>query len=226
MSVVIGWDVGSAHLEAARAEGGRIVAAIQIASPLWLGVSRLDEAFRTGRSELGSADAHAVTMTGELSMAFTSRSEGVAALAALTAVRLGAGAVTSLCRARGLPLPRRRGRPCERRRLGQLACERGADRTLLPGSAAHRHGVDDDRHHSPSSGRAATPTRNGWRPGARLRRPRAELGIRERKPCALPPEDSSHLASRHPLGLSIIRRSDYFRKGGVGESRPREHVAV
>jgi len=37
---------------------------------------------------------------------------------------------------------------------------------------------------------------------------------------------SSHLASRHPLGLSIIRRSDYLRKGGVGESRPREHVAV
>src|SRR5277367_2387422 len=89
MSVVIGWDVGGAHLKAARAEGGRIVAAIQIASPLWLGVSRLDEAFRTARSELGSADAHAATMTGELSMAFTSRSEGVAALAALTASALG-----------------------------------------------------------------------------------------------------------------------------------------
>src|SRR5271168_5086153 len=88
MSVVIGWDVGGAHLKAARAEGGRIVAAIQIASPLWLGVSRLDEAFRTGRSELGSADAHAATMTGELSMAFKSRSEGVAALAALTASAL------------------------------------------------------------------------------------------------------------------------------------------
>jgi len=49
MSVVIGWDVGGAHLEAARAEGGRIVAAIQIPSPLWLGVSRLDEAFRTAQ---------------------------------------------------------------------------------------------------------------------------------------------------------------------------------
>src|SRR5271155_1286444 len=88
MSVVIGWDVGGAPLKAARAEGGRIVAAIQIASPLWLGVSRLDEAFRTARSELGSADGHAVTMTGELSMAFTSRSGGVAALAALTASAL------------------------------------------------------------------------------------------------------------------------------------------
>jgi uncharacterized hydantoinase/oxoprolinase family protein len=51
MSVVTGWDVGGAHLEAARAEGGRIVAAIQIASPLWLGVSRLDKAFRTARSD-------------------------------------------------------------------------------------------------------------------------------------------------------------------------------
>jgi probable H4MPT-linked C1 transfer pathway protein len=88
MSVVIGWDVGGAHLKAARAEGGRIVAAIQIASPLWLDVSRLDEAFRTARSELGSADAHVVTMTGELSMAFASRFEGVAALAALTASAL------------------------------------------------------------------------------------------------------------------------------------------
>src|SRR6202035_788212 len=64
--------------------GGRIVAAIQIASPLWLGLSRLDEAFRTARSVLGSADAHAATMTGELSMAFPSRSEGVAALTAST----------------------------------------------------------------------------------------------------------------------------------------------
>ena len=64
MSVVIGWDVGGSHLNAAHAEGGRIVAAIQIASPLWLGVSRLDEAFRTARSELGSAAGHAATMTG------------------------------------------------------------------------------------------------------------------------------------------------------------------
>ena len=46
MSVVIGWDVGGAHLKGARAEEGRVVAAMQVASPLWLGVSKLEEAFR------------------------------------------------------------------------------------------------------------------------------------------------------------------------------------
>ena len=93
MSVVIGWDVGGAHLKGARAEDGRIVAALQIASPLWLGVSRLDEAFRAARVELGAADSYAATMTGDLSMAFPSRAEGVAALAKLIAATLAPGRV-------------------------------------------------------------------------------------------------------------------------------------
>jgi uncharacterized hydantoinase/oxoprolinase family protein len=187
MSVVIGWDVGGAHLEAARAEGGRIVAAIQIASPLWLGVSRLDEAFRTARSELGSA--HAATMTGELSMAFTSRSEGVAALAALTASALA-------------PAPLR----FYAGRVGFVSLEAVSTHASDVASAnwhasaaliarcrrwssrwGRRRPTSFPSSRAPSR-RAATPTRNGWRPGARLRRPRAELGIRERKPCALPPE--------------------------------------
>jgi probable H4MPT-linked C1 transfer pathway protein len=88
MSVVIGWDVGGAHLKGARAENGRVVAAVQIASPLWLGLSQLDEAFRIARSRLGQANAHAVTMTGELSVAFPSRAEGVVRLASLTAATL------------------------------------------------------------------------------------------------------------------------------------------
>ena len=88
MSVVIGWDVGGAHLKGARAEQGRLVAAMQIASPLWQGLSRLDEAFRVAKSKLGPAEAHAVTMTGELSMAFPSRAAGVDALASLTAATL------------------------------------------------------------------------------------------------------------------------------------------
>jgi hypothetical protein len=188
MRVVIGWDVGGAHLEAARAEGGRIVAAIQIASPLWLGVSRLDEAFRTARfprrprrdDDRGIVDGLRVALRGRRRPRGSDR------------VRLGAGAVTLLCRARGLPLPRRRGRPFDRRRLGQLACERRADRTLLPASAAHRHGVDDDRHHShrrgrPRGARLHRRATAGDR-GARLRRPRAELGIREHEPCDPPAE--------------------------------------
>ena len=88
MSAVIGWDIGGAHLKAARAENGRIVAAVQIACPLWLDASRLEEAFRAAQSEVGSAHAHAATMTGELSMAFPSRAEGVCALAARIASAL------------------------------------------------------------------------------------------------------------------------------------------
>jgi probable H4MPT-linked C1 transfer pathway protein len=87
MNVVVGWDIGGAHLKGARAEEGRIVAALQVATPLWLGASRLDDIFRAAKAELGAADSHAVAMTGELSMAFASREEGVARLAAL-AVRI------------------------------------------------------------------------------------------------------------------------------------------
>jgi (4-(4-[2-(gamma-L-glutamylamino)ethyl]phenoxymethyl)furan-2-yl)methanamine synthase len=85
VSVVIGWDVGGAHLKGARAQDGRVVAAVQVVSPLWLGVSQLDEAFRVAKSQLGLVENHAVAMTGELSMAFASRAEGVTALATLTA---------------------------------------------------------------------------------------------------------------------------------------------
>ena len=38
---VIGWDVGGAHLKGARVEDGRVVAAVQIACPLWQGLDRL-----------------------------------------------------------------------------------------------------------------------------------------------------------------------------------------
>jgi probable H4MPT-linked C1 transfer pathway protein len=88
MSVAIGWDVGGAHLKGARAEDGCVVAAAQAPSPLWLGVSRLDDAFQSLKSRLGLADNHLVTMTGELSMAFASRREGVSALAARIAAHL------------------------------------------------------------------------------------------------------------------------------------------
>jgi probable H4MPT-linked C1 transfer pathway protein len=88
MGVSIGWDVGGAHLKAARAENGRVVAAVQAASPLWLGVFRLDDAFDAIKKQLGSADRHAVAMTGELSMAFASRQEGVRALTAAVIAHL------------------------------------------------------------------------------------------------------------------------------------------
>ena len=88
MSVVIGWDIGGVHLKAARAENGRIVAAIQVASPLRGGLERLVEAFSEAKAAMGAPDLHAVTMTGELADTFSSRAEGVARLVALAAQAL------------------------------------------------------------------------------------------------------------------------------------------
>jgi (4-(4-[2-(gamma-L-glutamylamino)ethyl]phenoxymethyl)furan-2-yl)methanamine synthase len=83
MRSVIGWDVGGAHLKAARAENGRIVDAIQLASPLRLGLDRLAQAFAEAKARMGAAQLHAVTMTGELADTFSSRAEGVEKLTAL-----------------------------------------------------------------------------------------------------------------------------------------------
>src|SRR5262249_7970714 len=85
MRVVIGWDVGGAHLKAARAEDGCIVEAVQVASPLRLGLERLAQAFIDAKVRIGSGGLHVVTMTGELADTFASRAEGVQALAALAA---------------------------------------------------------------------------------------------------------------------------------------------
>ncbi len=89
MSVVVGWDIGGAHLKAARAEDGRIVAAVQVPAPLKFGVARVAEAFAEAMEAIGDADRHAVTMTGELADTFVSRAEGVAALTGTAQQALG-----------------------------------------------------------------------------------------------------------------------------------------
>ena len=85
---VIGWDVGGAHLKAARVEAGKVTAAVEIACPLWQGIDRLDAALAAAREQVGEAGLHAVTMTGELTDIFASRSEGVARLTAIIAAAL------------------------------------------------------------------------------------------------------------------------------------------
>jgi probable H4MPT-linked C1 transfer pathway protein len=85
VSVVIGWDIGGAHLKAVRVAGGRVEVAIQAATPLWLGLDSLEAALDTLRIQLGDADRHAITMTGELCDVFPSRREGVVGLAAIAA---------------------------------------------------------------------------------------------------------------------------------------------
>jgi probable H4MPT-linked C1 transfer pathway protein len=88
LSVVIGWDIGGAHLKAARVKDGRVEAAVQAATPLWLGLDSLEIAFDALHAQLGRADHHAITMTGELCDAFPSRQEGVGGLAAIAANHL------------------------------------------------------------------------------------------------------------------------------------------
>jgi probable H4MPT-linked C1 transfer pathway protein len=85
---IIGWDIGGAHLKAARMENGRIVAALQVALPLWQGLHEGERAFDEAEKHIGRADANAVTMTGELCDIFPTHAEGVAMLAGLAQRRL------------------------------------------------------------------------------------------------------------------------------------------
>lgn len=89
---VIGWDIGGAHVKAARVERGRVVAALQIACPLWQGLDRLDAALGEAAPRLGGCALHAVTMTGELADLFAGRAAGVAAILDVVAARLAAPA--------------------------------------------------------------------------------------------------------------------------------------
>lgn len=89
--IVAGFDIGGAHLKVARAEGGRIVAAATIASPLWQGLDRLAAAFRESEPLCRGAGLNAFTMTGELADIFPSREAGVAALLSQIGERFAAG---------------------------------------------------------------------------------------------------------------------------------------
>lgn len=86
--IVLGWDLGGAHLKGARLEAGRVTRVAQVACPLWQGLDRLDAAFKQAREALGEAPLNAVTMTGELSDIFASRAEGVGRLAGMAAANL------------------------------------------------------------------------------------------------------------------------------------------
>jgi probable H4MPT-linked C1 transfer pathway protein len=88
MQSIIGWDIGGAHLKAARREDGRIVKVAQVACPLWLGLDELRTSFAEAKLLLGSADLNGVTMTAELCDAFASREEGVSGVAALATQEL------------------------------------------------------------------------------------------------------------------------------------------
>ncbi|RTL86916.1 MAG: H4MPT-linked C1 transfer pathway protein [Hyphomicrobiales bacterium] len=106
MTAIIGWDIGGAHVKAARAENGRLVAITQRACAPHLGLAHLEAPIRETLASLGPAAQHRITMTAELSDAFEDRTHGVVSVAAIAAHEIGgdilfyAGALGLVPRAR------------------------------------------------------------------------------------------------------------------------------
>lgn len=101
MTAVIGWDIGGAHVKAARAEDGQLTALVQIACAPHEGLAHLEQAIRDASAALGPAERHRVTMTAELSDAFESRTRGVIAVATIAAREIGPGEIVFYAGARG-----------------------------------------------------------------------------------------------------------------------------
>lgn len=101
MSAIIGWDIGGAHVKAARAENGRIVAIAQRACAPHLGLAHLEGPIRATLEELGPAPRHRITMTAELSDAFEDRARGVISIAAIAAREIGADDILFYAGAKG-----------------------------------------------------------------------------------------------------------------------------
>jgi probable H4MPT-linked C1 transfer pathway protein len=85
MTCVIGWDIGGAHIKAARARNGRLDAVVQRACTPHLGFNHLERVVEETLAEIGRADRHHITMTAELSDVFPNRTTGVELIASLMA---------------------------------------------------------------------------------------------------------------------------------------------
>ncbi len=91
-TAVIGWDVGGAHLKAARiGRDGSLSGVWLEPCPLWRGLDHLHQAIDRIEAAMPAGDpcVHAVTMTGEMVDLFETRQAGVQALAALLDQHLG-----------------------------------------------------------------------------------------------------------------------------------------
>jgi len=76
--IVLGWDLGGAHLKAAAVDqSGKVLWVRQLPCPLWLGLEQLDRAVASVLEAQPGARWHAVTMTGELTDFFRTRAQGV-----------------------------------------------------------------------------------------------------------------------------------------------------
>jgi probable H4MPT-linked C1 transfer pathway protein len=99
---VIGWDLGGAHLKAARLDSSGVVERVLLtACPLWQGMHHLEATLKQGVATLGPSPCHAVTMTGEMVDLFPSRLEGVKQIIATVGERLSGGTLLFYAGARG-----------------------------------------------------------------------------------------------------------------------------
>jgi len=93
-SVVIGWDIGGAHVKACLLVDGSARDAAQWPCRLWQGQDQLDHALAAARARwpdaMVAARRHAVTMTGEMVDLFANRRDGVLRLVEQLATGLGA----------------------------------------------------------------------------------------------------------------------------------------
>lgn len=92
--VVIGWDVGGAHLKAAQIErDGRISGVWLVPCPLWRGLDHLHLAIDQIETDMLTGGPrtrrHAITMTGEMVDLFETRQDGVHALVTFLDKRFG-----------------------------------------------------------------------------------------------------------------------------------------
>lgn len=94
--VVMGWDIGGAHLKVAVSADGQLLAVDSIATPVWQGLEVVGEAMVAASNRWPAAVAHRVTMTAELADIFTDRVDGVIRLIGLTKKVLGEQSVLYL----------------------------------------------------------------------------------------------------------------------------------
>jgi (4-(4-[2-(gamma-L-glutamylamino)ethyl]phenoxymethyl)furan-2-yl)methanamine synthase len=87
---IVGWDIGGAHVKAARWRHGMAIDAMQWPCRLWQGMAQLDAVLAAAAARWPDLHehAHAVTMTGEMVDLFEHREDGVRRLAAWLASAL------------------------------------------------------------------------------------------------------------------------------------------
>ncbi len=85
MQTIVGWDIGGAHVKAARLVDGRVTSVRQMPCPLWKGLDELGPVIRHLQSDFGPADLHVATMTGELADIFPDRCTGVISISSVLA---------------------------------------------------------------------------------------------------------------------------------------------